>query len=99
MVIDGNLIPNQENTRKVWIEDFAGNNRQPGFWAWYDPKSKLVFFGGWWAYCPAYFPEEPTENEIRAYVKRQMKNYHSVVFKGEKIISVKFSEPCDTSPV
>lgn len=36
----------------ICLIDFAGNNRQPGFWADYYPDTHTVIFGGLWEDVP-----------------------------------------------
>ena len=52
----------------ICIEDFAGNNRQPGFWADWWPARSVVTFGGAWFDVPD-MPSatRPTDSDCMAW--------------------------------
>jgi len=54
----------------VCIVDFAGNNRDAGFWADWSPDDKRLYFGGAWTNVPSMPCEvEPTDEQAYAWVK------------------------------
>lgn len=51
--------------KSVCIIDFAGNDKQNGYWAGWKEAEGLVYFGGAWLSCqPMPSIEEPLEDEV-----------------------------------
>ena len=65
----------------VCVYDFAGNNRQSGRWADYDPINHLLYFGGQWAGIePQRLTAEPTDKQVYAFAEPYIYiNYEYVV--------------------
>jgi hypothetical protein len=59
-------------TDSICIEDFAGNNNEPGYWADYYPQEGIVVFGGSWCDEPNWIIDhKPTNDELWEYIRER----------------------------
>lgn len=55
----------------ICVYDFAGNSRDPGMWADFYPKRKVVVFGGYWSPVPDMPAEDqPSEDQVSAHASK-----------------------------
>lgn len=64
--LEAMFAPGDDVETYICVYDFAGNSRDPGFWADYCVERKVTVFGGAWADAPD-MPSETVPDEDTVY--------------------------------